>query len=938
MTLTNVPHVESSAFKDYLGRIGPLFETFHRGRAEGQAAAAAQVFEKDRQNIHDASLRPGISRQGSVASLASLSPLDSPQPRRRSSAYGRRRANEPTPLSTIPGVYLEENFQLENPRTFDVVSERAGIVRPPPGTEEKSSANGAPLPPRKALATNAILQEKLSWYMDTVEVHLINSISSASTGFFAALGSLRDLQSEAADSVAKIKKLREDLAKLDQDMAMGGLKVANTRRRRENVRKLGQATKQVQRIVADVKHCEELVDNGEYDTAADNMRRVERLITGERIDEAPDPDSQEPPLPPKEDMLDLRGLKALQGLSEGMRQLQLRIGSGYQARFLEALLSDLRQHVEKIPPKDTLRRWASSFHRSKGGRVQAPSPVYMEPNEKLRKDLLASLSGLSKSGQTIQATNAFRDAVMKEIKTVIRRHLPSSSDDDTESMASVSTRMGGKGLSQQEKSAILARNLRALDDEDAEKLLVNVYTDVSESLRRLSMEIKVLLDVTSTFSSANSPPGSPSRSPTRPSIDAQMRPNTSRRQSNIQEELTQALDMSSLIGQAVDTAQTQISRVLKVRTEQTSKLPLERFLRYFTLNRLFADECEAVSGRSGSALRGIVNAQINAFVQTLGGQENQGIAQLLDNDQWEAKDFREPDSELLKKILAFMDKDPPEWTKATHIWEDFPSAQPTTNGTSSASTAPPSASTTPSKPAARPAYIDETRFILVSSAISLLPAISHFLTLITCLPSTIPTAVPALCEILRTFNSRSCQLILGAGATRSAGLKNITTKHLALASQGCSFVVALVPYLREGVRRHIGTGSGGAGAGMLAEFDRTKRLVQDHQQGIHDKLVEIMTSRAQSHIAAMKKIDFDADAAGEKHGGPNAYMETLTKETGTLYRVLGRHLDDGTTAQIMSAIFFTYREIWLKAFEEREVKTVRGKERYVPTQLLDLSG
>lgn len=33
-------------------------------------------------------------------------------------------------------------------------------------------------------------------------------------------------------------------------------------------------------------------------------------------------------------------------------------------------------------------------------------------------------------------------------------------------------------------------------------------------------------------------------------------------------------------------------------------------------------------------------------------------------------------------------------------------------------------------------------------------------------------------EFLKAFNSRTCQVVLGAGAMRSAGLKNITAKHL----------------------------------------------------------------------------------------------------------------------------------------------------------------
>ncbi len=173
------------------------------------------------------SSRPNLSRQASLASLASS--IEAPTIRRKSSGGpGRRAAHAPTPLSTIPNVYFEEDFHLENPRTFDVVSERSEVVRPAPGTpDERRGSNGNALGPRKALATNAILQEKLSWYMDTIEVHLISSISTASTSFFAALGSLRELHSEAVDSVDRIKSLRAELDVLDKRMAIGGLNMVN---------------------------------------------------------------------------------------------------------------------------------------------------------------------------------------------------------------------------------------------------------------------------------------------------------------------------------------------------------------------------------------------------------------------------------------------------------------------------------------------------------------------------------------------------------------------------------------------------------------------------------------------------------------------------------------------------------------------------------------
>ena len=92
-----------------------------------------------------------------------------------------------TPLSTTPSVYL--NFHLENPRSFVVVSEHTEVVRQPLSTIREGddiAAKGDLQPTRKTLVTSTILQEKLSWYMDTVEIHLVSPISQASASFFSA--------------------------------------------------------------------------------------------------------------------------------------------------------------------------------------------------------------------------------------------------------------------------------------------------------------------------------------------------------------------------------------------------------------------------------------------------------------------------------------------------------------------------------------------------------------------------------------------------------------------------------------------------------------------------------------------------------------------------------------------------------------------------------
>lgn len=913
VTLTNIPHVEAKAFQPYLVQVGSLYEAFQQAKQEDQGAD--QLFRRDRKDSKtedwEAALasrlqRPTHSRAASTVSTV-VSPLEAPTPIRRGS--GQRRQHVVTPLSTIPTVYSDEDFHLENPRTFDVVSEKSDIIRDP---------NAAP--GRKTLASNAILQEKLSWYMDTVEVHLISSISMASKSFFSALGSLRELHSEAAESVNRIQKLRKDLAKLDKDMAQGGLKVVNLRQRKNNVRQLAQAIMQLELIVSNVRRCDEMVQAGEVDRALDTLEGVERLMAGQGVLPA-ETVERETPQPP---LRDLRRLKALEGASDDLRQLRFRIGKGYEARFLDSLLGDIRRHVNNTQADTTLQRWGTAFSRPRPGQRRAPSvfPSYMAMDPQIRIDLQTHMTGLGRAQHTVVAATTFRALVLKEMKNLIRKQLPSSNDDDAMSSVSASTH-GGRGTSQQEKSSILARNLRALDAADAYIMLSKIYTNVSEGLRRLSVQVKIVLDITSTMDqSAGFSVMSPSRSP-EPGQANGLRsssPSAGRRRamSHVQAEVQQALDLSSLLGQAVDMVQTQITKVIKVRSQQVAEYTLPDFLRFFTLNRLFTDECEAISGSSGAALKSVVDAQIKDFVSHFTNNERHHIVEVMDGDKWDAKDFSDVENIILSRVIEGSTSDAHNWTATSYIWQF--------NGESNGANGPNGSVTNGDAVTAvkvRSAVIDEQKFILPESAMAMLRSIDMFQHLVAGIPSLSQDVATSLSDTLKLFNSRTSQLILGAGATRSAGLKNITTKHLALSSQALSFIIALVPYIREFFRRHLPSSSTSQ---VSTEFDKVKRLFQEHQSGIHEKLIDIMSSRASTHVNAMKKIDWQ-QAASDKSVPVSPYVEVLTKETGTLQKVLAKHLSEIAVTSIMQPVFASYKEQWSKAYQEVAVKSLAEKER-----------
>lgn len=57
--------------------------------------------------------------------------------------------------------------------------------------------------------------------------------------------------------------------------------------------------------------------------------------------------------------------------------------------------------------------------------------------------------------------------------------------------------------------------------------------------------------------------------------------------------------------------------------------------------------------------------------------------------------------------------------------------------------------------------------------------------------------------MLQVFNSRTCQLVLGAGAMATAGLKSISAKHLALCNQCLGALIHLHPALAAALAAHV---------------------------------------------------------------------------------------------------------------------------------------
>lgn len=87
--------------------------------------------------------------------------------------------------------------------------------------------------------------------------------------------------------------------------------------------------------------------------------------------------------------------------------------------------------------------------------------------------------------------------------------------------------------------------------------------------------------------------------------------------------------------------------------------------------------------------------------------------------------------------------------------------------------------------------IEGRPYFVVSATLKVIEMLLDYMRVIMNLSLLTTEAMSRTIEYLKAYNSRTCQVVLGAGAMRSAGLKNITAKHLGMRSRRYSVLDTL---------------------------------------------------------------------------------------------------------------------------------------------------
>lgn len=237
-----------------------------------------------------------------------------------------------------------------------------------------------------------------------------------------------------------------------------------------------------------------------------------------------------------------------------------------------------------------------------------------------------------------------------------------------------------------------------------------------------------------------------------------------------------------------------------------------------TIVESFTELCEKICGRQSPALKAAFKIQAGNYVHKFHNQRKSKLTLLLDAECWKVAKVP-PEFQLLVDKLA-----------NGNVIKSLPSSPAEENGSPKRLEEP-----------ANALKVGSQDYVTVGTVLMLIKLVSEYCVCAYDLQLLAPVIGRNLAELLRTFNSRSCQLVLGAGALRTAGLKTITSANLALTSRSLQLVLWMISCIRV----HFNVLS----ADPLPALDVVEKDIGHHIQQLETKILSIMNALLSDHLS-----------------------------------------------------------------------------------------
>ncbi|KAJ2516543.1 hypothetical protein H4217_004526 [Coemansia sp. RSA 1939] len=798
-------------------------------------------------------------------------------------------------IEDIPAIFFEESFDLRDPAVFEIVTQ---VVLGP-----QTAADGLFSPDRSA-ETSARMQELLSEYMDVVEVYLTREISRRSPSFFAALSTLKELHAETDNCIENIHVLRDDLKKTAHVQCAPGLELIRLRRRRDN---LATVMEQVD-VLSNLWHIqptvEELVGSGDYIGALNLLTEAQETIELSRAQ----PQSQPQRKNSHSNGDGLAGTHAFEVLSTRTCASLKTVSTHAEHELAATIRRDMREFVDDglSGPGDGLLEES---------RLQ----IYQA---NLSMQLMPLVCGLAQTGGIAGALKTYRDEMMAEATTLIENMYPDG----------FPRSHGHAAFSDASQQRALGSAVRCQTFDQFRALIGQQQMVLLLIIGHVSMVRRTILAILDE---------------NRPAVGAGERMALAKRYDAARTDVVRSLN--DTFDGFMDVAHVRCAKLLNHRSEQNARLSLSGFYSLHASTWAFVVQYERLGNKMCFGLRGTLATQAKAFLANFHNEKSRQIQILIENEQWVQAEVPIDFQNLVNQVVSAAAHLPPDMESDQQTpGSDMPlESNPLALGSlSTTDAAVPRTLDTQTLALARQdsdaasvrsadtagvglMHIGSEAFHVVGCSLVLVKSVVEYLQCAVSMPVLATDVLQRLVDMLKTFNSRTCQVVLGAGAMHSAGLKNISAKHIALASESLALCMELIPYSKECLR-HVMARSQET---LLQQLDRTTSDFGNHQQELHRKLVAIMTDRADYHARMLATTPWDS--LGDDAQAPAAAMDALVKEVRKLHKVLRRYLPTAALRSVFAQIFAMYETKLTTQLGQMCIATSEGKRQLmVNTQYL----
>ncbi|KAH9325314.1 hypothetical protein KI387_005492, partial [Taxus chinensis] len=841
-------------------------------------------------------------------------------------------------LREIPSLYFKEDFALEEGATFQAAC------------------------PFSSIPQNVMLQEKLSHYLDIVEVQLVKEISIRSDSFFEAQGQLEDLNGKIVEACSQLQELKAAVRLLDADLVEPARRIQELSGSRTDLLSLHQILKLILYVNQALSALKLLVAAADCAGALDVIDDLQHLLEGD----------------------DLVGLHCFRHLGDQLVTSLDVVNSILAADFVRAAIHDVKDMESTILTKFQARE-KDPLRAGK----EEPFEIKLDDEacSGIRDRLLPLVIGLLRTAKLPGVLRIYRDTLIADIKgsikTTVAELLPVLFTRPLDSDFPTGDRqadLDGGGFS-------LASKLRSLSAENFGRLLAAIFRVVQVHLLQAAEVKKVIewimggLDgyyaadaVAAAFAS-----GAATAAAAEAAQESDVllgsrflvsthhnashgnlllgKTNEAASPSNISKNFRADVlrENTEAVFAACDTAHGRWAKLLGVRALVHPKLRLQDFLNLYNITQTFISATEKVGGRLGYSIRGSLQSQSKAFIDYQHSSRIAKLSAVLDQETWVAVDV--PDEfQAIVNSLTFMETSVisekevvlqlADADNSNHYSHENlggkSSGEVSTSGDHLRHAENLAVNSSGIRDAAKDAVLETggkgrkgreksnmktinfrgVGYHMVNCGVILLKMLSEYMDISNALSAFASDVVHRVVDILKLFNTRTCQLVLGAGAMQVSGLKSITAKHLALASQTISFFYAIIPDVRRLLVVNIPEAHKIL---ILSEIDRVVQDYRVHRDEIHSKLVQIMKERLLAHLRVLPQIAESWNKPEDNDTQPSQFARALTKEVGVLQRVLSPILLEADVQLIFRQVVQNFHSQISDAFSKIEANTPQAK-------------